>query len=326
VYENDHVTNVVGVELNATWQNILGETGFGLESRNEYIQGDWVRGGNESDSNLDGFSRENAGMYAEHRFKVGRSFDITPGVYLNWATDFGWNAFPGIDMGYSPAQRVRIYANAGSSYRIPTFYDQYYESPTEYGNPNLKPEEAIGYEAGVRYMGDGFSFEMNHFNRSASNLIDWVLDPADSAYYARNFQNVDANGIEISADLNLQEIVSRNFFIARIFASYNQIDQNLTDQSEVVSRYVLEHINRQVIAGVDFRIFNFLSNHTRMRYIERVSQEPYVLVDTKFIFEYNPQWLIYLEATNLFDEQYTEVMTPMPGIWVRGGLRFSIGG
>ena len=71
------------------------------------------------------------------------------GIYANWYSDFGLNAFPGIDLGYNLTDKIRVYANAGKSYRIPTFYDQYYSSPAEQGNPDLAPEEAQTYEIAV---------------------------------------------------------------------------------------------------------------------------------------------------------------------------------
>ena len=150
-YQNLHETNTLGAEVNSSYLSNFGTTGFGLEYRKEEIVGDWVRGGNESKSNLDGFHRDNFGIYADHKFKIGNRLDITPGIYVNWYSDFGWNAFPGMDIGYYINDNIRLYGNLGKSYRIPTFYDQYYSSPVEEGNADLKPEEALTYELGMRY-------------------------------------------------------------------------------------------------------------------------------------------------------------------------------
>src|SRR5690606_19208878 len=122
-YRNDHFTNVFGAEANLAFENALGETGLGVELRSEMIAGDWERGGVKSKSNLDGFHREKAGLYVEHKFSsADKSLHITPGIFISSYTDFGVNYFPGIDVGYSPAKNLRLYANVGRSYRVPTFY------------------------------------------------------------------------------------------------------------------------------------------------------------------------------------------------------------
>ena len=126
IYENLHTTDVAGLEINSNWENFLGVTGIGMEFRTERIHGDWVRGGVESKSNLDGFYRNNFGVFAEHKFKFGKKWDMTPGVYISNYTDFGWNYFPGMDLGYTLNEHIRLYGNIGKSYRVPNFYEMYY--------------------------------------------------------------------------------------------------------------------------------------------------------------------------------------------------------
>lgn len=325
IYQNLHFTNTISAEVNSSYSSGLGTTGLGIEYRKEMINGDWVRGGNETKSNLDGFGRDNFGLFLDHRFKIGSRFDVTPGVYVNWYSDFGWNAFPGIDAGYNISNQLRIYGNVGRSYRIPTFYDMYYSSPVEEGNPDLKPEEAISYELGIRYLQRGLSFEANYFVRDASELIDWVYNPVDSIWRSNNFQNVRTSGLELSAGLDLTKMIDPNFPIYTISLSYNYLDQNLRQVENIQSRYILEHIRNQVIFGVEHKIVGKLKNSFKMRYIDRVEQEPYLLLDDRLFYEANDRFYIFLEATNLTDQQYTEVMTPMPGRWIRAGINLQIG-
>ena len=325
VYQNLHITNVFGAEFNSAIKNQLGTTGLGVEFRQEMINGDWLRGGVASKSNLDGYSRNNFGLYAEQQFKLVRKIDFTPGVYVNWYSDFGWNAFPGIDLGYNVNSEIRVYANAGKSYRVPTFYDQYYESPVEVGNVNLQPEEAVTYEIGGRFMKDGFTSELNYFYRHASQLIDWVYNASDSIWHAENFGNINTQGVEISLHMNPSEYLGQKFPVDQLFISYNYLDQNIDDKENVQSRYALEHIRNQVIAGVDFHLGRKLGNSFRTRYIDRVEQSPYILIDDRLNWEQNDHFNLFIEATNITDKQYTEVMTPMPGRWVRGGLKFNLG-
>ena len=49
-------------------------------------------------------------------------------------------AFPGIDIGYRINDNLRLYTNIGYTYRVPTYTDLYYSSPTTIGNEELIPE------------------------------------------------------------------------------------------------------------------------------------------------------------------------------------------
>lgn len=325
IYQNQHKTNTFGAEVNASYKSYLGITGIGIEFRKETIIGDWIRGGIETKSNLNGFGRNNFGVYLDQKFKIGNRFDLTPGVYVNWYSDFGWNAFPGIDMGFIINDKIRLYGNAGKSYRIPTFYDQYYKSPFEQGNPNLKPEEAITYEIGLRYIHGGFSFEGNYFVRNASQLIDWVYHPVDSIWRSQNFQNTTTNGFEISINFSFDKMMDANFPIYNIGISYNYLDQNIDETEGIQSRYVLEQIRNQVILGIDHKIAGKLKNNFKARLIDRIEQDSYILIDDRIYYEQNEKFTIFLEAVNLTNQVYTEVMTQMPGRWIRGGINFDIG-
>jgi len=323
-YQNLHETNTFGAEINSSYRSKVGITGFGVEYRKEAIIGDWVRGGNESKSNLDGFGRDNIGFFGDHRFKIGSKFDITPGIYINWYSDFGYNAFPGMDFGYNLNNQVRLFGNIGKSYRIPTFYDQYYSSPIEEGNPDLKPEEAITYELGFRYLNDGISFDANYFIRDASQLIDWIYNPIESIWRAQNFQNITINGLEMVLSLNFQELIDPSFLIYNASISYNYLDQSLDKEENIQSRYALEHIRNQVIIGLEHRIVGNLKNSFKMRYIDRIEQTSYLLIDDRLFYEFNERSNIFLEATNLTNQLYTEVMTPMPGRWIRAGISLDL--
>ena len=325
VYQNLHKTNTFGAEINSSYKSDLGITGFGIELRKETINGDWVRGGNDTKSNLDGFYRDNFGIYIDHKLKIGSRFDMTPGVYVNWYSDFGWNAFPGIDMGYSINDKIRLYGNVGNSYRIPTFYDQYYSSPIEEGNPDLMPEDAVTYEIGLRYLNKGFSFEGNYFVRDANQLIDWVYNPVDSIWRSQNFQNVMTMGVELALNLNFNELIDADYPVYSVGLSYNYLDQNVDEVENIQSRYALEHVRNQLIFSIHHKIFGKLKNSFKARYVDRIEQESYMLIDDRIYYEQNEKLVLFLEASNLTDQIYTEVMTPMPGRWFRGGITLNVG-
>jgi outer membrane cobalamin receptor len=68
---------------------------------------------------------------------------------------------------------VKAYGNLGYTYRIPTFTDLNYKSPTTIGNSNLEPEKA-SQEVGLKWNTSNFNLSAAVFNRNSSHLIDYV--------------------------------------------------------------------------------------------------------------------------------------------------------
>ncbi|MFC2123410.1 TonB-dependent receptor [Bacteroidota bacterium] len=324
VYKNLHTTNVAGLELNSNWENSLGISGFGVEFRTERINGDWIRGGIPTKSNLDGFYRKILGVFAEHKFKFADKWDLTPGIYLSNYTEFGWNYFPGIDIGYSLNEFIRLYGNIGKSYRVPNFYEMYYESPVEMGNPDLQPEEAITYEIGTRITRKGYSIEANVFIQVADNLIDWLFKPvtdSTSIWVSENITSLVRKGLETAIILDLPVMLDGEYWINTMHVSYNFINSGL-QENEYQSRYVLENLKHQLIMGIDHKIFKKLFHNFKVRYNQRENKDSYWIIDSRIYWKQNDNIIIYAEATNLTDTEYVEVMTPMPGRWFRAGLKY----
>lgn len=324
-YQNLHKTNLIGAEINSSYQSSMGVTGFGIEYRKEIIYGDWLRGGTELKSNIDGFERDDFGLFADHKFKIGRRLDITPGAFLNWSSDFDLKAFPGIDFGYNINNKIRLFGNVGNSYRIPTMYDLYYIDSSHEGNPELMPEEAITYELGFRYLIKGISLEGIYFVRDASQLIDWVQNPEDSVWRSQNLQDVLTSGVELAMNIDFNELIRPDLWLSNIDLSYNYLDQNIDEVEGIQSRYALEHVRNQVILGINHKIAGKLKNSFKARYVDRIEQDSYLLLDDRIFYEHSDKFTAFLEVVNLTDQTYTEVMTQMPGRWIRAGINLNVG-
>ncbi|MDW7694693.1 TonB-dependent receptor [Flammeovirgaceae bacterium SG7u.111] len=315
IYENIHKTNVYGAELNTSIKSKLGTTGLGVELRKEDI----------NSSNLGDWERDNFGVFAEHRFLLGERFDMTPGVYVNWYSDYGWNAFPGIDMGYKISQKLRLYGNVGRSFRIPTYTDLYYVDPANQGNPDLKPEEALSGEIGLKHAVKGLFVQGNVFMRETDNLIDWIKNTPDDKWNARNITNLTTKGTELSAELFFDELVGENSFVKSLNVSYVYIENEAEESGDYQSRYALENIRNQFVAGLRHKIFKNIYHQFTFRYVDRVNMDNYNVADSRISWQPST-YMVYVEATNIFDAQYTEVnLVPMPGRWFRAGVKLNFG-
>ncbi|MBT31031.1 MAG: TonB-dependent receptor [Thalassobius sp.] len=315
IYENFHTSNTLGAELQTTYESKLGVTGLGVELKNEDIES----------TNLGNWNRDNLGVFTEHKFTFGKLL-VTPGVYFNWFSDFGWNAFPGVDASYQILNNTRAFASVGRSFRIPTYTDLYYADPANLGNPDLEPESAVSYEAGFKYYLKGFYAQVSYFNRITDNQIDWVKNNADDPWQPQNFSEQTTQGVDISAEWDFNYLLSEDAFIQQISLAYTYIDAQLSERENVISRYVLENLKHQFIGGLNHKIIGNFSHQLKSRFIDRVSLPDYWLFDSRVNWHNASDNLdIYIEATNIFDKEYTEVsLVPMPGRWFRAGAKFRL--
>ena len=106
-------------------------------------------------------------------------------------------AYPGLDIGYQVNEDIKLYSNVGYTYRVPTYTDLYYSSPTTIGNENLNPEKALTQEFGARFDRNGLNINFVVFNRDASDVIDYVKNIESAPWEASNIREINTKGYEV---------------------------------------------------------------------------------------------------------------------------------
>src|SRR5690606_1882746 len=146
-------------------QTVAGDVGVGLEMRNETIRS----------TNIGDHTRNNFGMYAEFKTEKINRLLLNVGAYINYNSDYGWQLFPGIDLGYRLNEYWKLVAHTGTGQRIPSFTDLYLDQrPGNIGNPNVVPEQAWHAEGGIKYTGQRLMAQAHYFYRNIDDFIDWV--------------------------------------------------------------------------------------------------------------------------------------------------------
>lgn len=318
-FNNVHTTHVGGAEVNATRLNELGLTGVGLEYRREFIDSDNFSGGTQQAA-LGNWQRSIFGAFLEHRFYLLDRVDLTPGLYINWFSDFGWNYFPGLDASLDITTEWKLYGNLGRSFRIPTYTDLYYNGPSNVGNDQLQPERAWTYEAGIKYFGQRLWGQLSYFYRDGSQLIDWVRTSDQQPWQPQNYYNVATDGLEVEINGRFDQ----ESFVQAASVSYTYLNANLGQTEGVQSRYVLDHLNHQFIASLTHRIWGNVRHSARLRYLDRMTQADYWVLDSRLYYQ-TASWQAFVEATNLTNTEYTEAgFVQMPGRWLRAGVNVTL--
>lgn len=299
IYRNLHQTNKIGAEFNASYNSKSGITGFGVDFAKVFL----------SSNNLGDREREMLTVFLEHRFIFAKGkFDVTPGIAVNYFSDFKFHAFPGIDLGYQLNENLKLYANAGYTYRIPTYTDLYYSDPTTLGNENLDPEEAITEELGIKYFDRNFDASIAVFNRDSDNLIDYVKENEDDLWQATNIQNLNTFGFEADAmyrfsTLNYQQSIS---------LGYAFINEKLDNDSFMFSRYSINSLKHHFVATYRSQFVKYISQSIVYKFAERTNGESYSVVDAKITLNLK-SFEFSVIGNNIFNASYTETnLVPMP--------------
>lgn len=311
-YRNFHLNNVVGYELNATNNNKLGVTGIGLD-----VNSVWIRSNNLGDR-----QRRVATLFAEHRLLfLKERMDITPGVQLNYYSDFGLNAFPGLDAGLKINDNLKAFGNWGYTYRVPSYTNLYYKDPANLGNPDLKPEYAISYEAGLKLVNvPWMNAQASYFTRKGNRIIDYVKQQSSDPWQVENLLKINMQGLDANVSFTPGE---KSKGLTKITLGYTYISADKI-QEVSFSKYALDNLKHQVTANVIFQYTNRLYHSINFRYSDRVNLPDYSVVDSRIGWQ-NREWSFFADVTNIFDKNYTETnLVTMPGRWFKAGFSYTL--
>jgi iron complex outermembrane receptor protein len=300
IYRNLHITNKVGVAFDASLISDLGNIGMGFDVSRVAI----------SSNNLGERERTLVNLFIEHRFYLlDKLIDITQGLAANYYSDFKWNAFPGIDLGLNLSPNFKLYSSLGFTYRVPTFTDLYYTDRTTTGNADLLPEEAFSKEVGMRLTQSSYSLSVAYFDRSSSNLIDYVKKTDTALWKAENIQRLDTQGIDFEFSTNFEFKAIKH----HLKIGYSYLENSLRDITFDFSKYVINNaLKHHWVTSYSTTIFEEITTALVYKYAERTGGNSYSVLD------FNVQWNLKpfelsVSFNNILNEVYSETnLIPMP--------------
>ena len=307
-----HYSNALMMELNGVYEADFGTFGLGYEMRMEEIHS----------SNLGAHDRNNHGWFAEYKTTFFEKLLVNAGAYWNYNSDYGFQWYPGADVAYLFHPDWKASVSVGSSQRIPSFTDLYVnQRPGNIGNPDLKPEAAWQYEAGVNYTRHNKKFHASIFQRNISDFIDYTRWTTDEPYQPHNLGEQTMRGVHLRWNHQL-EIATNQRFSYQL--SYQYLSPKKEDSNDaVISKYVVESLKHQAILGLHYSYEQF-GVQWQNRYVKRELNDGYFISDLRLMYDF-AQFQLYTQATNLFNEAYREAAAvPMPGRWIQLGVKYKL--
>ncbi len=309
-YMNLHESNSYGAEFQASFVSTFGSTVIGFEYNKDKL----------ISTNLGIRSREKKGVFFEQVLEPYSGLNINLGGFVSDYSGYGWKIFPGLDAGVNLSDNTKIFFSAGKAFRIPTYTELFYNDPVTQGNPDLRPEEVINYETGLRYRTTKIDLTISVFMREGENIIDWVRQNEKFKWTVENIAEAKTSGAEInfSCSLNSDAGFVKNITFGYTYLTSDKITRGLE------SRYTLDHLKHQAAAGVSGNLTLGISQNWNFRYEERYNSGSHFIVDMqlKKNFQLFDFWI---KALNLFNISYKDFAdVPLPGRCLSAGLKFSL--
>jgi iron complex outermembrane receptor protein len=193
VYENNHI--------DGSWQASLRHT-LPIATSSVLLLG--------LESDGDSIRSNNLGVHARNRGAGYADLDLRP-AKSRWNLSAGLRGelfSGGLQSALAPHlagsfrlnDQLKVRANGGYGFRLPTYTDLYYSDPTTIGNPKLKPESAWSGEAGVDWArASRLSLSATGFYNRQHDAIDYVRAAPTLPWNAINLSGLRFAGIESSA-------------------------------------------------------------------------------------------------------------------------------
>ncbi len=254
-------------------------------------------------------------------------FSVHAGLRLNTHSVYGskvvYNLNPSMLFNQDGNFRYKVFGSIATSYVTPSLYQLY----SIYGNTQLKPEEALNYEAGFSLLTDRITFTGTWFSRDESSPIDFVsIFDAEGNYVRGEYRNLsterNVNGIELSAAVELSESLAAS-------AHWTTMDTDIpVSFYRIPKKKYGASVTWAPIQNLTLKAdYNYTGKRTTFDYFSfrEITLADFQLVDIFASYDlFKKKLNVYASVNNLLDEDFVAVY----GYTTRGrtfntGVRYS---
>jgi iron complex outermembrane receptor protein len=293
IYENNHITE--------SWQAVLRRKKPVRQNVTLFYGGEGDHDAIDS-NNLGRHDRSRGAAYVDLDFRALSRFSLSLGAREEIFSGMGTPFTPTVGGGVWVKPQLRFKARVGRAYRLPTYTDLFYSDPATAGNPNLKPESAWSYEAGVQWHSLGrLQAEATLFQNRERNVIDYVKFFESDINHAANIQKLNFTGVESSLKARLSDSQTIDLSYTWIHGTQQALNQFASSQ------YVFNYPINNAVIGWQGRLRGDILARTRIGVAERFDRNPYAVWDADF-GRYFGRLGLRLALSNLVDIRYQEIV------------------
>lgn len=210
-----------------------------------------------------------------------------------------------------------LYANAGRSFRMPTFRQLYYSSGMIASNPDLKPEYGWNYEAGYKHDNGKEQFKAAVFHIDLDDQIaSRRVNGLSQSYNAAKYKNT---GIELSYTNKIDENLT--WTVGGIYSKPQNKTTNTEPWKDVLGKY-------QVMTSIDYQhdktnaSLNLSYMGGRVNNKKQTDVKPILLSNLHVGHEVFANATLTLDINNIFNRRD---LTDPDGLYYTQGRTFLVG-
>jgi len=155
----------------------------------------------ESNLGKDSLKQNQLSGYVAFLLNTKKGFNVELGGRYNRHSVYGSNIVYNANPSFLINNKFKIFGNLSSAYKTPTLYQLF----SEYGNKNLKPENAMTIETGLQYFSKNnkYSGGITVYKRMVKDAIVFFYNPINFASFYINQDKQNDVGIELESNLKI---------------------------------------------------------------------------------------------------------------------------
>ena len=253
-------------------------------------------------------SRSNVAVFANWRGVFNKQV-VSSSIRFDDNSAYGSDASVDIDWAYKISEKQRFNVSIGSAFKAPSINELF--SPNFQGlvispitgepvfafsfegNPDLKPEESVNYEMGLKSkLGENQDLSFNLFYYNIDNLVD---------FQGATFKPVNVNQATIKG-LEGNYTYTTDSLKINLNATYQDANNDETDTP------LLRRPDSKANFSID-KFFNQFSIGSSIRYASKnpdfgVKLDGYTVIDLRAAYQINSHWRVAAKIENATDKNY----------------------
>ncbi len=271
-------------------------------------------------NNLGTHARTRAAAYGAVEFRALKRFSLSIA-----AREEAWRAFsgqisPSVAGGAWLTPKLKLRASASRAFRVPTYTDLYYSDPANRGNPNLLPEHAWTYEAGLDWNpAPRVRAGVTVFERRERNGIDYYRATPADVWQALNIDSLNFTGVESSLHLTLSARQTLDLRYTWLLGVQDTVPIGAT-------KYTFNYPADSGVVAWQASLPGGIVARTRLGVLNRQAQGAYPLWDASAAWD-RGKVRPFVQVANVTGSSYQEIPgVAMPGRTIVGGVEILVHG
>lgn len=245
-------------------------------------------------------------IFLQNQLLLDNGFSAIAGIRLDDNEKFGNHSTYKFGLSYYlDKTHTKLKANYGTGFKAPSLF---YLFDPSFGNPDLQPEENIGWDVGFEqhFFGTGLSFGATYFSMKFENMFGF-----DQNFVTININEAETKGVETFLTYN-----SGDLYIHLNYTYTEAVDLSSGEELQLIRRP-----NDKATLSVSYSPIEKLNLNSTISYVSkrvdedfsafpttRVTLEDYTLMDITVNYKLLSKLTLFGRVENLFDTDYEEVL------------------